>query len=259
MEFICKKLSAWFASKGGVYHVIAGLFGFAVLAYAQHGAFTDLVNQIYALLPSWAHEAILAAAGLVALYKNTSKGSDADASSIVINNTTTKTLLALLVVGGLLAFPSTVCAQTTATALPSNIYAVGASYNPGATHPVAGTALYAKLASSDTDTYGFTALDVLPVSTKPFTVSTNVSVGVAQKVLTFESIKFYVPTSAGISITGSNTGWAWTGGVLADYPIKKSGAATQFHLLPNVRYLKSSVSNGSDYQLTGGILVGWGK
>ena len=143
--------------------------------------------------------------------------------------------------------------------LPSNIYAVGASYNNAASPSIAGTALYAKLASADSGTYAFTVVDILPTSVKPFTVSTNIGVGVAQKAFNIGPVNVFIPTSAGVSITGTNTGWSWSGGALFDYNIKKDGKATAYHLMPNVRFLKSSVSNGSDYQLIGGLLFGWGQ
>ena len=143
--------------------------------------------------------------------------------------------------------------------LPANLYAAGASYNNAASPAVAGTALYARLLSADTGTYAFTAMDILPVSAKPFTVTTNIGAGIAQKVFTFNGINVFMPTSAGISITGTNTGWAWTGGILADYNIKKAGKATAYHIMPNVRFPKSSVSGGAGYQLIGGILFGFGQ
>jgi hypothetical protein len=151
-------------------------------------------------------------------------------------------------------------AATLASAqLPTNIYALGASWNQGASPQIAGTGLYARLVSADSGTYAFTSLDLLPIAKNPFTVTTNIGVGVSQKALTIGSVNFYIPTSAGISITGTNTGWAWTGGVLGDYTIKKNGKPSSLHIMPNVRYLKSSVSNGSGYQLVGGVLGGWGK
>ena len=165
-----------------------------------------------------------------------------------------------------MAAPGAVQAQT--NDLPTNLYAVGASYNNAASPAIAGTALYARIFTSTdattgvvskTNTYAFTAMDILPVSKKPFTVSTNIGAGIAEKVFTFNGINVFMPTSAGVSITGSNTGWSWTGGIIADYNIKKSGKPTAYHIMPNVRFLKSSVSGGADYQLIGGVLFGWGK
>jgi hypothetical protein len=68
-------------------------------------------------------------------------------------------------------------------------------------------------------------------------VNTNVGVGIAQKVATLGKIPIYMPTAAGISWNGDNTGWQWNGGVLAAIHIKN-----QYYLLPHVRFLKSSVS-----------------
>jgi hypothetical protein len=173
----------------------------------------------------------------------------------------TKLLAVLLLIGMGTLLTATASAQTsstTTTTLPTNVYAAGVSYNNGNSTPVAGTALYARVASAENGTFAFTALDVLPTAYKPFTVSTNVSVGVAQKVWSLNGITFYMPTSAGVSITGSNTGWTWTGGILADYPIKRKGVATSYRVMPNVRFLKSSVSNGSDYQLIAGVMIGIG-
>jgi hypothetical protein len=155
-------------------------------------------------------------------------------------------------------------AQTPVT----NLYAAGASYNNAATPSIAGTALYARpITSTDTatkivsntGTWLFTVIDILPISEKPFTVSTNIGAGISQKVMTFNSVNFFMPTSAGVSITGTNTGWSWTSGILADYNFKKNGVATKYHIMPNVRFLKSSVSNGSNYQLIGGVMFGFGS
>jgi hypothetical protein len=158
-------------------------------------------------------------------------------------------ILALLAV--FLALP--LFAQTTP---PANIYAAGASYNNSGTPAVDGTALYAHLVNDGSGTYVFTIVDALPQSVKPLTVTTNVGAGIAQKIFSAGPISVYVPTSAGISWTGSNTGWAWTTGGMATIPIK-SGSG--WFVGPNVRVLKSSVAGGTGYQLIGGVMVGWGK
>lgn len=67
------KLKAWFAAKGGVEHVVAGAYVAAVAAYAAVPAFAGLLNSVYHLLPTWAHEVLLAALGLAAWYKQTNK------------------------------------------------------------------------------------------------------------------------------------------------------------------------------------------
>jgi len=134
-----------------------------------------------------------------------------------------------------------------------NLYAAGASYNNGATPTVAGTALYAHLINNS-DTYAFTVIDAVPNTLKPFTVTTNVGVGIAQRVLTIGKVPIYIPTSAGISWTGSNTGWQWNTGAMA-VVYTKGG----FSIDPVVRVVKSSVSGGTGYQPVIGVLFGWGK
>ncbi len=135
--------------------------------------------------------------------------------------------------------------------LPSNVYGFGASYNQSGTPRVAGTALYARLINDGSGTYAFTVFDALPTGTKPFTVTSNIGAGVAQKLFAIGKVNFYAPAATGISFTGSNTGWQWNGGVAASVPVKKS-----WHLMPNVRFLKSSVGGGG-YQPIVGVLFSY--
>lgn len=139
----------------------------------------------------------------------------------------------------------------TAARAQDNFAAAGVSYSPGASPAVAGTGLYARLVAG-TGTWAFTAVDALPGTMKPFTVTTQFSAGIAQKVLDINSIPIYVPTSAGISYTGANTGWAWSTGAMAVVPIGK----TKWRAAPNVRLVKSSVSNGAGYQVIAGLMFG---
>lgn len=150
----------------------------------------------------------------------------------------------------LLVLVSAAFAQT----LPTNVYAGGVSYNNAGTPSIAGTALYARLVSPDSGTYAFTVADVLPSSFRPFTVTTNIGVGVAQKLFTIGKVPIFAPASAGVSFSGTNTGWAWSGGALASIKVKNN-----WHVYPNVRFVKSSVSNGTGYQLIPGVLFGWGQ
>jgi len=161
-----------------------------------------------------------------------------------------------------------VYAQTPTPTTTSNLYGLGSSWNNGASPSVAGTGFYghrvanATTASTVTGagtvpgtsypTFAVTFLDVLPIAIKPFTVSTNVSVGVAQQVLSYNGISFAVLAAAGGSFTGTNSGWDWTGGVNAIYRIKKAGVPTHFGVWGGTRWLKSSVSNGAGYQLIPG-------
>lgn len=154
----------------------------------------------------------------------------------------------------LLALPVSMRAQV--ATLPNapkpanNIYAAGVSYNQAGTPQIAGTALYAHVVDATTGTYAFTALDALPTSTKPFTVTTNIGAGISQKIFTIGNTVIFAPVATGFSFTGSNSGWQWNGGLLASIPYRK------INLMPNVRFLKSSVSNGSGYQPIAGLLIG---
>jgi len=138
--------------------------------------------------------------------------------------------------------------------LPTNVYAAGASFNNGATPRVAGTALYARLVNDGSGTYAFTVVDALPNTFKPFTVTTNIGAGVVQKLFSVGKVPVFAPTSAGISFTGTNTGWAWSTGALASIRFKSN-----WRVMPNVRVVKSSVSNGTGYQPIVGVLFGWGQ
>lgn len=135
---------------------------------------------------------------------------------------------------------------------PANIYAAGISYHAGASPAVAGTALYVHLVASP-GTYAFTAIDALPASARPFVVTTNVSAGIAQKLATIAGVPIYVPASAGFSFSGANAGWAWSGGGMAVIRVKGG------LLMPNVRFVKSSVSGGAGYGVVAGVLFGWGS
>jgi hypothetical protein len=134
-----------------------------------------------------------------------------------------------------------------------NLYALGGSYNVNASPSVAGTALYAHFVTSP-GTYAFTAIDVLPNTIKPFFVTSNIGVGLAQRMFTIGRVSLFMPTAAGISWSGSNTGWQWTGGTAVTVSLNHG-----FYLVPTVRFLKSSVSGGSGYQPILGLGLGWGK
>lgn len=134
-----------------------------------------------------------------------------------------------------------------------NLYMAGASYSPQGQPSTAGTALYAHQINTS-GTYAISVFDAMPASVNPFTVTTNVGVGVAQKVAHVAGADIFMPTDLGISWTGTNVGWQWNAGVGAPFRIKKS----DYWIMPNVRFLKSSVS-GAGYQPIVGVLFGWGK
>jgi hypothetical protein len=161
----------------------------------------------------------------------------------------------LLMMGFGLASVGSVKAQTATPASNGvvNLYGAGMSYSVNASPAVAGTALYAHQVNNS-GTYAFTAVDALPATLKPFTVTSNVGIGVAQKITTLGKVTIFMPTSAGISWSGTNTGWQWNGGAVAVIPLKSN-----YYIMPTVRFLKSSVSSGSGYQPIIGLLFGWGK
>ena len=214
--------------------------------------FAGVVSSVYNLIPTtlvWhgynVANTLLAGAGVaVAL-----AGIIAKDQNIGINPPTLPTKLGIFLIA-LLVVP-VVHAQTTSD--PENIYAAGASYGVNASPSVAGTFLYAH-SVTDRGTYAFTVLDALPTTSKPYTVTTNVGVDIAQKVATISKIPIYMPNAVGISWTGSNTGWQWSGGGLASIHLKGS-----YYLMPSVRFLKSSVNGGTGYQPILGLLVAWGE
>ncbi len=135
----------------------------------------------------------------------------------------------------------------------TNLYAAGVSWNSSATPAIAGTGLYARKVT-ESGTYAFTAIDAVPNTIKPFTATTNIGAGLAQRIVTIAKVPIFIPTAAGISFSGSNTGWQWNTGALASFKLKDG-----YYLLPTVRLVKSSVSNGSGYQPIVGVLFGWGQ
>lgn len=159
-----------------------------------------------------------------------------------------KTAAVLLLV---LMLPSALQAQ--AVSDPANIYGAGVSYNAGAAPAIAGTGLYAHLVNNSS-TYAFTAVDLLPNTVKPLTVTTNIGAGIGQKIATIGKVPIYIPTAAGISFNGSNTGWQWNTGALVSIHLKN-----EWYLMPTVRVVKSSVSNGTGYQPIVGVLFSWAK
>ena len=124
---------------------------------------------------------------------------------------------------------------------PSSIYAAGISSNPSASPAVGGFGMYAKEVTGGT--YAVTLLDIAPLSAKPFTVATQLSAGVAQKLFTVKSLPVYALAAAGGSFQGTNSGFAWTGGGATVAYIKGH------KVMLGLRFIKSAVSNGSGYQV----------
>jgi len=151
-------------------------------------------------------------------------------------------------------------AAPAATTDPANMYFAGVSYSQGATASTAGTALYARKVADNSGytTYAFTMVDAIPASIKPFTVSTNIGAGIAQKAFMIAGVPVYVPTAAGISFNGNNVGWVWNTGVGVPFEIKRAGKPTSWFVMPTVRINKASIG-GSGYQPIVGVLFGWGQ
>jgi hypothetical protein len=157
--------------------------------------------------------------------------------------------LSLLVITAVAAF-----GQTDQT----NVYGFGIAWDQSASNitsqQYAVTAMYAR-AQTEKGTYAFTALDIVPTSVKPVTVTTQTSVGVAQRVLTLNGWNFYATGATGPSWSGTNAGWAWIMGGMATHSIGKTG----WKVMPNIRTIKSSINNNSGYQLIFGCMFGFGN
>ena len=219
---------------------------------ALGGVIPFLMPSILAYVQAHPHTTIgVLLACVIAAYHATAPQNQGTSNSPAGTNPAMKAIaISLLILG--LAHPSA-SAQTPAPAL-TNIYAAGISFNNGASPAIAGTGMYAHLIADGSGTYAFTVVDALPTSLKPFTVTSNFGAGIAQKVFTIGSVPIFVPTSAGISYNGTNTGWAWSTGALASIKVKNN-----WRIFPNVRIVKSSVSNGSGYQPIVGVMFGWGS
>lgn len=70
MQSLWNSIVAWFNSKGGLIHVIALVYAGAIAAYAAVPAFHTLIQTWNAALPGWLEQIVLAAIGVIALYKN---------------------------------------------------------------------------------------------------------------------------------------------------------------------------------------------
>ena len=167
-----------------------------------------------------------------------------------------KTLLSMLACSLLLV--------VSCLAQDNNIGAGGISYQPGDAPSIAGSGMFLKATSSETDpakdisNYAFSWVDILPLTIKPFTVTTSIGLGDAVKIVTIAGVPLYAITGAGLSVQGTNSGWAWSAGGFAKFRISIKGQETHWRILPSVRMVKSSVAAGQGYSLIGGAMIGWG-
>lgn len=146
-----------------------------------------------------------------------------------------------LLLGAVLCPAQTAPTAPTRNALPDNIYAFGFTVNPNASPVGSGTAMYGRLLDTK-GTYAIAVLDAVPTTTAPYTVTTNPSAGVAQLFLNNGNLKVFATPSAGLSYTGTNTGYSYALGGLATYDISPKYAVGF-----GGRLFKSNVSN-SGYQ-----------
>jgi hypothetical protein len=234
--------------------------------------FTSLLGTIGVptLAMNWLHSHLIAYTVFVSIaivlhaffpsiFQSTPSVADQEATGFMTKTVeTTKTIPAIVLC--LLAFAlmsQSINAQDSRVYVPqevSNLYMGGASYSPAGTPSTAGSAMYAH-AVNNSGTYAFTMIDALPASYKPFTVTTDVGVGIAQNIFTVGRVPVFVPTAAGISYTGSNVGWTWSSGVGFPLQYRKSN----WYIMPTIRILKSSVTGSTGYQPIIGILFGWGQ
>ena len=160
----------------------------------------------------------------------------------------------LILIAALL-FGAMAFAQTPAPAPATpNIFGAGISWNQSASasasQQFAGTLFYARQ-QTEAGTYAFTVVDAVPTTFKPFTVTTNFGIGIGQRVFQLSKWTVYGTVAAGPSWSGSNTGWAWTGGGMAIHPLK--GA---WWIGPEARLVRSSVNNNNGNQFIFGVVFG---
>lgn len=124
MTTIWNRFTAWLASKGGAAHVIAAIYVFLVLAYANVPAFHLLVLNVHQALPAWLQELVTTTIALVAFYKTWSGGGSTKSASAAISTV----LIAALSLGTLgMLSGCTPGEKQTASALVSTLgTAVGA-------------------------------------------------------------------------------------------------------------------------------------
>lgn len=106
-------IKAWFASKGGFSHVVVGVYVALIALYAGVPSVASLLNTIYAALPAWSHEVILAVLGAAAFYSNNDAAtkSNADAAADRAASAGNYKSLGVLLVLGLAMLSLTGCSS----------------------------------------------------------------------------------------------------------------------------------------------------
>ena len=135
------------------------------------------------------------------------------------------------------------------SALPSDFFGMGMSWNPYSAPEVTGNALYAHLITAGT--YSFTLMDITSKQVRPFVPMATFTSGIAQHVRDLGPAKIFWVGTVGVSAGGNNVGWTWTTGGAVSFALGKGWV-----VMPCVRVLKSSVS---EFQGVAGLIFGWGK
>jgi hypothetical protein len=152
-----------------------------------------------------------------------------------------------------LLFAGSLLAQ--APAPPDNWAGAGAAYNQAASPQVSGWAAYATLLSAKGPIYSFTEYQIVSVKTKPWTVGTAVTTGVATPLKTGALTKgawtwtLFGVATGGVSAGGSSASGAFTGGGVGILQLGK----TNWDLTFGVQYLASVQTKQSLY------LFGFGR
>lgn len=155
--------------------------------------------------------------------------------------------------------------QTTAvsTAHLTDLYGAGGAYSPNAT-PVGSAIAFEAHKLNASGTWSFTeflAVPQLPSKTAagtptPFTMSSNVGTGVAQKFADFGAIPIYTTGTAGISWTGQDTSWQLNYGFMPVIPLK--GKMAGWYVLPFVQGMSGgSTIGGTRFEV--GFAMAWGR
>lgn len=128
---------------------------------------------------------------------------------------------------------SIACAQT-------SLVGVGASFNSAVIPAVNGIVFVARDLNTGADlkTYSFTSIHITSVKPKPFTVETSTSTGIAQQLWKRDRLTILVPGTVGVAAGGSNVGLSLSGGVLADYDLKRDG----WHLVGGFQATRTTLS-----------------
>jgi hypothetical protein len=130
-----------------------------------------------------------------------------------------------------------------------DVVAMGAAWNQQAAPQINGMLVYATRIAEGL--YSFNLVDITPSTYKPFTITTNITIGLAQYMRTVGPARIYTVATAGVGAGGNTAGLAWTAGGVAMVPVGKKGLC----LLLSVRALKNTMS---DFQGVYGIAIGWG-